>query len=270
MSTTLPTGIVLPEEGGDSQVWDNKLSGSLTLIDTMLRQFIAMDNDQNPVGTIKQIPTSAALPLGWEEITDSEGRTLVSATSTISDGDTGGDAEWDGTPETTVNGEHTHASAGDHQHPAAGGHTHDSAGNHNHGNYQGQSGFVSLTKAQLPAVPLAVSGAGTYLTRRVVGSPVQSLGGDGFNLYDGTIGNTENMGSGQGHNHSIIHNHAFDGGHTHNAIPDHQHNAAGDHEHDASGDHKHDQSVHKWLSGGRWIRRARDLTFADLQGLAPV
>lgn len=95
MSTTLPTDIILPEDGGDSQIWDNKLNESLTIIDRLLRQIVALDNEQNPIGTVKTIRKDAPLPTAWEEVSDSEGRVLVSESANLSQGQRGGAWNWE-------------------------------------------------------------------------------------------------------------------------------------------------------------------------------
>ncbi len=272
MSATLDTGITLPEEGGDSQVWDNKLNANWTLMDIMVRQQIALFNDQDPIGTVKQIPTSAPLPTGWEEIPNSSGRTLVSSEQAISDGETGGSVGWAvDFPGTEPAGGHQHSSAGSHQHSAAGGHQHGGVGGHRH---DGQDRYwtfdTSLSVAQLPNFSLAVLNGNNVITNENTGNLLGNFSGDAVNFYLKNITQTASIGSGQGHGHDMTHVHVSDGAHNHPAVSDHQHGAAGSHQHGSVGDHSHTQKTPYWMCEGRWIRKARLLTLSDFKAQTPV
>ena len=276
MSTELATGIILPEEDGDSQIWDNKINQSLTLIDTLLRQQVALMNEQEPLGTVKQIPSGASLPVGWEEIANSQSRVLVSVEDgVISDGQLGGEVAWGdvpGYPLTFQAGDHQHGPAGGHQHSAAGNHQHAATGGHNHFgvDFGADSGLAYLTQAQLPNVVLQVVNGDQVVTLENTGSFIGNYSGDATNFYLKNITQTSPLGSGAGHSHTIEHQHIWDGNHAHDFAGNHQHGAVTDHQHAAVGTHAHEQQVHRWLCGGRWIRKARLLTLADLLSMAPV
>lgn len=229
MATLTPNyGLSQPDVGGDVDIWGGQWNTNAGIIDTEmknnsdavtalrdeLRQLaVDLQNQQDKVGTVKWINNGDTVPPAWAECDGTNGtpdlreRVLV----VVSDSQRGrqrGSKIWSqdsATAGTTAEPDHAH-----------------SMGSSVADDFVGNGGAVSLVKAHLPAEPLTVNGAGTYLTDRNTGNQSFDCSGSGTNVYRDTIGATENMGSGAGHAHGMTHGHTLSGqttnsgGHSHN------------------------------------------------------
>jgi hypothetical protein len=234
VSTTLPTGVVLPELGGDSSVWDDKLNGSLTTIDALARKLVALNNDQFPIGTKLMIPENATVPAGWEAMANWNGRTMVSTQNGIGgyivEGEVGGSGPWNATDlQTGGSGSHTHGSGGAHSHTIR----------------------TAWTSTDQPLAAVMAESTTKTIHVKVATEP----GEDTVSLQ--VEADQEDEVSAMAlHRHQVY-------GHTHSNNGHHTHSSSGTW-------HSHSYIQGKFGCGGIWIEKIRDLTLADLLSQTPV
>ncbi len=257
MATLTPRGYPKPDIGGDADVWGGQLHTGIDLMDgdvtanetaitdleTSLRQLMVdLQNQQDQVGMVKWINNSDPLPPAWAECDGSNGtpdlreRVLV-AVSNSQRGRQRGSKVWSQNSQTSA----TTPDFG-HQHDMKNGVAVTA---------DGDTQETVLTRSHLPSEPLSINhAAGTgnsYVTTRTTSNPIGDYSGSGTDFYIDSVVNTENLGSGLGHKHNLVHNHAIAG------ITE------------PEGEHDHSVSVPVPSSYGmRAIQKIRLLTVGDL------